>query len=154
MNPLEKLSNDELNQYRKLLMQFEDEITNRKDDIRKNGYSTKFAYQTIRLVNNAEQILLEGDLDLTRDREQLKSIRRGEWKEEDIRNWFTEKEKSLEKVYLESKIQHSPDEQKIKELLLNCLETHYGNLDKCVIVVDKASQALNDIKKIIDKYNQ
>lgn len=84
----------------------------------------------------------------------MKSIRRGEWKESDIRDWFTNKEKELERVYLESKLQHSPDEKKIKALLLNCLEIHYGNLDKCVINVDKASQCLNDIKKLIDNYTK
>lgn len=126
----------------------------RLDLVEKYGYDTKFAYHIVRLINNAEQILLEGDLDLTRDREQLKSIRRGEWKESDIRDWFTNKEKELEKVYLESKLQYSPDEKKIKALLLNCLEIHYGNLDKCVINIDKASQCLNDIKNCIEKYNR
>jgi predicted nucleotidyltransferase len=129
-------------------------VGKRKEIVETYGYDVKFAYHVIRLLNNAEQILLEGDLDLTRDREQLKSIRRGEWKEEDIRNYFTEKEKQLEKVYLESKLRQRPDEAKIKELLLNCLEIHYGNLDKCVIIVDKASQCLQDIKKLIDKYTE
>ena len=39
-----------------------------------------------------------------------------------IENYFFEKEKTLEKVYAESKLQHSPDEAKIKKLLLDCLE--------------------------------
>jgi hypothetical protein len=47
----------------------------------------------------------------SRDREQLKSVRRGEWKQEDIIRWFENKETSLEKVYLESKLQHGPDEE-------------------------------------------
>lgn len=126
----------------------------RQESIEKYGYDVKFAYHVVRLVNNAEQILIEGDLDLTRDREQLKSIRRGEWKEEDIRKWFEEREVSLGDVYLKSTLQHSPDEAKIKELLLNCLEIHYGNLDKCIHIVDKASQCLMDIKKLIDRYSK
>lgn len=129
-------------------------IGKRKELVEKYGVDTKFLYHVVRLVNNAEQILLEGDLDLTKDREQLKSIRRGEMSLEDVKKWFNEKEKNLDKVYLESKLQHSPDEKKIKELLLNCLEIHYGNLDKCVIIVDKASQCLQDIKKLVDKYTE
>jgi hypothetical protein len=41
----------------------------------------KFAYHTVRLLNEAERLLLQGDLDLQRNREQLESIRRGEWTE-------------------------------------------------------------------------
>jgi predicted nucleotidyltransferase len=124
----------------------------RKLLVEKYGYDVKFAYHVLRLVNNAEQILLEGDLDLTRDREQLKSVRRGEWKQEDIRKWFEERETSLEKVYMESKLQHSPDEEQIKQLLMNCIEHHYGSLDKCVVNVDAATKCIDEIKQTIDKY--
>ena len=131
-------------------MSNKDRTGKRQESIEKYGYDVKFGYHVVRLVNNAEQILLEGDLDLTRDREQLKSIRRGEWKEQDIRDWFSNKEKYLDKIYLESKLQHSPNESEIKQLLINCLEIHYGNLDKCVINIDMATQALTTIKKIIE----
>ena len=147
---LKQLTNEQLIEYYNLFKK-----TNKRGiDKKINGTDTKYCYHVVRLVNNAEQILLEGDLDLTRDREQLKSIRRGEWKEQDIRDWFSNKEKDLEKVYLESKLQHSPDEGKIKQLLLDCLEIHYGNLERCVVNVDKATQCLNDIKTVIDKYNK
>ena len=63
-----------------------------------------------------EQILTEGCLDLRRNREMWKSIRRGEWTLGQIKDWFNNKEKDLEKVYLESKLQHSPDEDRIKAL--------------------------------------
>ena len=52
--------------------------SNREKDIVKHGYSTKFAYHIVRLLNEVEQILTEHDLDLERNREQLKSIRRGD----------------------------------------------------------------------------
>jgi len=119
--------------------------------VEKYGYDVKFAYHVVRLINEVEQILVEGDLDLTLNREQLKSIRRGEWKEEDIRKWFEDKETGLEKVYTESKLQKKPDQQKIKTLLIECLEHHYGSLDKCVTIVDKSTAYLKQIKDIIDK---
>ena len=119
--------------------------------VEKYGYDVKFAYHVVRLINEVEQILTEHDLDITRNREQLKSIRRGEWEEEDIRKWFEEKEMSLEKVYNESKLQHSPDEEQIKTLLFECLEHHYGSLDAVVAIVDKSTAYLKQIKDIIEK---
>ena len=127
-------------------------VGKRKELVEKYGVDTKFLYQVVRLVNNAEQILNEGDLDLTRDREQLKAVRRGEWKLDDIRKWFEDKEKALDKVYLESKLQHSPDEEKIKQLLINCLEHHFGNLSDCVVNVDRATQCLSEVKNVIARY--
>jgi len=51
-----------------------DRIGERKEDVDKWGYDRKFAYHTIRLLNEIEQILIEGDLDLQRNKEQLKSM--------------------------------------------------------------------------------
>jgi methylase of polypeptide subunit release factors len=119
--------------------------------VEKWGYDIKFAYHVVRLVNEVEQIMVEGDLDITRNREQLKSIRRGEWKAEDIKEWFENKEKALEKVYSESKLQHRPDVEQIQTLLLECLEHHYGSLDKCVVTLDKPTMYLKQIKELIER---
>ncbi|KAF0249095.1 MAG: nucleotidyltransferase [bacterium] len=115
------------------------------------GFDVKFAYHVVRLLNEVEQILIEGDIDLQRNREQLKSIRRGEWKEEEIREYFANKERDLEKLYVESKLPHSPDEAKIKKLLLECLEEHYGNLEDCIINPDAAISALREIQTALEK---
>ena len=85
-------------------------------------------YVQINYVDNllqAEQIMIEGDLDLQKNREQLKSIRRGEWSIERVQEYFNDKEKALEDIYLKSTIPNSPDENAIKNLLLNCLELLY-----------------------------
>ena len=126
-------------------------IGKRLETVQKYGWDVKYGVHLVRLLNEIEMILIEGDLDLTRNNEQLKSIRRGEWTEVQIRQYFADKEKDLEKIYLESKLPHSPDENKIKQLLLNCLEHHYGNLDKCIVNVDRATQCLRDIKKLIER---
>ena len=63
----------------------------------------------------------------------------------------SEKERDLEKLYHESKIPDGPDESQLKELLLNCLEQHYGNLDACIARVDANSIALKEITEIVDR---
>lgn len=126
----------------------------RAEDIAKHGYDVKFAYHVVRLINEVEQILVEGDLDLQRNREQLKSIRRGDWKQEDILNYFNDKSKHLERIYLESNaIPNLVREQEIKQLLIDCLEEHYQDLSKVVYIAakdDKYIRVLKDIKQIVD----
>lgn len=113
----------------------------------KFGYDVKFGFHVVRLLNQAEQILMNGDLDLQQNREQLKAIRRGEMTETEIRQWASDKEKNLENLYNISKLQHKPNENKIKNLLLNCLEHHYGNLND---VIDVEKGAVNTLKQIND----
>jgi len=120
----------------------------RKEMIEKYGYDVKFAYHVVRLLAEVEQILTEGDLDLQKNREQLKSIRRGEWTMHEIEEHFKSKEQQLEEVYNKSELPHSPDEHKIRNLLLDCLEHHFGSLDKLVTRLDKNSSALRQIKDI------
>ncbi|WP_086933997.1 nucleotidyltransferase domain-containing protein [Agarilytica rhodophyticola] len=122
----------------------------RKEVIHKYGYDVKFAYHVVRLLNEVEQILIEGDLDLSRNKEQLKSIRRGEWSQEQVEHYFERKEKKLEEIYIASKLPLMPDEVAIKNLLLQCLEQHYGSIDDCVVNQDQALIALTEIEKIIE----
>lgn len=124
----------------------------RQKYIEQYGYDVKFAYHVVRLLNEVEQILIEGDLDLERNREQLKSIRRGEWTIESIEDYFQQKEKELESLYIKSDLPCKPNEEKIKELLLKCLEIHYGNLDKVINKNKNVEMLINNIENIISKY--
>ena len=130
------------------------EGTKRHKLVQEHGYDTKFAYHVPRLLGEVEQILAEGDIDLERNREQLKSIRRGEWSIDDIKDLFQRKEKDLEKLYHDSPLPYGPNEEKIKQLLLDCLEEYFGRLDKCVVNPDAATQAISDIQKIIERVNR
>jgi predicted nucleotidyltransferase len=124
----------------------------RAADIEKNGYDVKFAYHLVRLTLEIEQILSTGDLDLQLHREQLKSIRRGEVPMEEIEKFFHAKEKDLESLYHSSTaIPYKPNEDAIKQLLLDCLEMHYGSLEKAIVIEDKAVRALKDIQEILNK---
>jgi predicted nucleotidyltransferase len=125
----------------------------RKEMVEEFGFDVKFAYHVVRLLNEVEQILIEGDLDLQRNREQLKSIRRGEWTKERIEQYFADKERSLEELYTKSTIPYGPDESKIKSLLLKCLEHHYGSLDKVLVIPGRLEEALRQISEICKSVN-
>ncbi len=100
-----------------------------------------------RLLKTGDVYLEEGDLDLTRSREHLKAIRRGEFPKEYIVEYFDKKLIILEELYGKSTLRYSPDESFLKNILLECLEMHYGSLDKMV------SEERNIDKHIIEAYN-
>lgn len=127
------------------------EGSKRAEIIEQFGFDVKFAYHVVRLIDEVEQILAEGDLDLQRNREQLKAIRRGEWTSEQIREFFTQKEKDLEALYAKSSLPHTPDEGKIKQLLLDCLEAHYGSLADAVVVPGQERELLRQIKELCER---
>jgi hypothetical protein len=116
-----------------------------------HGFDTKFGYHVVRLISEVEMILMEGDIDLQRNNEQLKAIRRGEWTEERLRAWFAEKESQLERLYAESTLRTTPDEPKIKALLVAALEEHYGSLEGCLVDPDRAVAALRNIQAELDR---
>ncbi len=124
---------------------------NRKAEVEKYGFSLKFAYHLVRLLGEIEQILGEHDIDLRRNREHLKAIRRGDVSEADIRKWAADKEHALEKLYTTSTLRDTPDQDVIKQLLLDCLEEHYGSLEGCVVTSNQPILALRNIADIIDK---
>lgn len=123
----------------------------RLDIIQKHGYDVKFAYHVVRLLDEAEQILMETDLDLQRSKEVLKAIRRGEWTIEDIRKWVVEKDRVLESVYSSSKLIEQPSEEVLLNVLLQCLEEHYGSLEKCITQSDWPIDGLKEIDQILGK---
>jgi hypothetical protein len=116
------------------------------------GYDVKFAYHIVRLLDEAEQILMEGDVDLQRNNDQLKAIRRGELTEEQIHDHFRFKLTYLERAAERSTLPERPDEVAIKQLLVDCLEHHYGSLESCIVRPDAASSALAEITRVVDKW--
>ncbi len=137
-------------QVHKMQTKTPDEGSKRAQVVEKHGYDSKFAYHVVRLLGEAEQILLEGDLDLQRNREQLKSIRRGEWTMPQILDYFEKKRVDLEGVRAKSSLPAGPDEDAIRSLLLQCLEAHYGALDKCIAVPGRAEGLLRQIREMIE----
>lgn len=123
----------------------------RAELVEQHGFDTKFAYHVVRLLSEVEMILVEGDIDLQRHNEPLKAIRRGEWTEERLRRWCAEKEADLERAYAASRLPPAPDEPRIRALLMDCLEDHYGSLERCVVDPDRAALALRNIQAELDR---
>ncbi len=139
-------SNEDLFKCREIL----ESKRNQKILEEEHTFDRKFGMHCVRLLLQAEQILAEGDLDLRKHSDHLKAIRRGDVSEDEIRKWASSKEKELEKLYHESKLPWGPDESLIKDLLLKCLEHHYGSLEKCVERLDKYEIATQKIREILD----
>jgi len=112
------------------------------------GYDVKYAYNLVRLINEVEQILIEGTLDLQRSKEQLKDIRNGGWELSRVEQYFRDKERHLEEAYHKSDLPAVPDDRAIKSLLLECLTLHFGSLEGSIVDRGKYEGALRSISKI------
>jgi hypothetical protein len=126
-------------------------VTNRLEGIKEKGLDTKFAYHLVRLLLECEQILDTQDLDLERDKEIYKDIRAGNWPITRLISFFTTKEKELKAKYDSSSLRYACDQEAIKALLLNCLEEHFGSLDKAIVTDNKIVDALRQIQDISNK---
>lgn len=125
----------------------------RQETIDRVGYDTKFLMHVVRLALECEQLLLTGDLILNRDSQTLLSVRRGDWTLEQGKKWWEQKERDLETAYANCKVlPHVPDEAAIKELLMNCLEMHYGSLDTVIQKSPSMEMLLNELTSVIGKY--
>lgn len=128
---------------------------NRKLMVDEHGYDVKFAYHLVRLLDEIQQILSTGDLDLEQNREQLKAIRRGEWSEKKARKYFEWKEKALEDLAQTSnKIPHRPRRDEIRNLLFKCLEMHFQTLKDVRNEDDKvvSNELYSGIMTVLEKF--
>lgn len=123
----------------------------RAELIAKYGFDTKSASHVVRLALECEQILSEGTLDLTRHADRLKAIRRGEVTEEEIRSFFAAKERYLDELYEKSVLPMVPDMDKIRNLLLECIELHYGSVAKLVSSESRDRQTMREIRALVEK---
>ena len=84
---------------------------------------------------------------------------KAEWKAN--RGWFLsprsrpmsvppDKEKDLERLYTTCKLPDKPQLEPLKQLLVNCLEHHYGSLDDCITQEQWAEQALKEIDATLE----
>ena len=123
----------------------------RAELVAEHGFDTKFAYHVVRLILEVEQILIEGDIDLQRNNEQLKAIRRGEWTEAISASGSPTRSRTWRGSTPRARCRPEPDEDRIQALLLNCLEDHYGSLEGCVVNPDRAVAALRNIQAELDR---
>jgi len=123
----------------------------RSDLVEKYGWDVKFGYHCVRLVTQCEQVLAEGDLDLRKTSSMLQSIRNGEWTKEELQDWFDKKEDHIDELYRETDLPDKPDKDKIKAILVECLEEFYGEVEEFV-TTSQYEQAVEDIKQIVRKF--
>jgi predicted nucleotidyltransferase len=151
-NAMHKLRGYAFSQLSKIRNKTNSTNPKRAASIEAHGYDVKFGMHVVRLALQAEQILAEHDLDVERNSEILKSVRRGEWTLEQIETWFDSKERALETLYANSTLRAMPDEQRIKTILLECLEQHFGSLEEAIKREIPADVILRDLKDLINRY--
>lgn len=113
----------------------------------KFGYDVKYASHAVRLLLEVEDILENGTLDLRKNKEILKSIRAGNWKKEEVQEWVRDKEQDLHKAVAKTSLPKKPNMEKIKQLLIECLDQFYGTATN---TSDKSSLDKTKIQEAID----
>jgi len=99
--------------------------------IDKYGYDQKMGYHVLRLLDEIEQMLTIGDIDLMRNREECKAMRNGEWGNfPTFENHVHGKLKVLEDLSLKTSLAQYPQKEVLHVLLSNYIEEFYGSLDK------------------------
>lgn len=117
------------------------------------GYDVKFAYHVVRLAQEAEMILLKGDLDIEAGREELKAIRRGEWTLPYLQEWFAKRTAMLDEVFLKSDLRSEPNFDELNRVLMVCLEIKFGTLSNAMVdgEAQSALRKLEEIARIINR---
>jgi hypothetical protein len=96
----------------------------------KYGYDTKHASHLWRLLAMGEEILRTGKVNVDRtniDAEQLKAIRNGDKKYEEIEEYACKKDKELNAFYATSILPRSVDMEKINELCVKTVADYMEN---------------------------
>jgi hypothetical protein len=102
------------------------ETDERKLVIEKYGYDIKMAYHTLRLIDQLDQILTTNDMDLMRNKEECKLMRKGEWGDFDrFDKEFQKRMDHLDELSRKCNLPPQPQEGALKKLLMEILEEHY-----------------------------
>jgi hypothetical protein len=144
MISLKDLSDEKLIEYYNLYKKTK-KASKRAERVKIHGMDSKFGYHLVRLMYEVEEILTTGDLHLDQNTEVLKAIRRGEWSQERVEKFFEQKEHALNEAYEKSQLPYGPREKEIKELLLRCLEHHFGSLKDVYVEPDRYKNAVMNI---------
>jgi hypothetical protein len=104
----------------------------RKEVREKYGFDLKFCTHMIRLYLQLKQILQTQDLDLKENAILLTAIRGGAYDLEYLTNLSNNLETECDELYKTSSLVYNIQEEKITQLLIDCLEETYGNLKEVV----------------------
>jgi predicted nucleotidyltransferase len=99
----------------------------RKRLVQKFGYDVKNACHLIRLLRMGIEFLQDGKLYVKRtDADDLLSIKRGEWSLEQVKAESDKLFKKAENAYKKSKLPEYPNYEKIDNLCINIIKSHFG----------------------------
>jgi len=107
------------------------ENNNRVELYEKYGMDVKMNYHPLRLLDLCEQLVKTGDLDLMKNKEECKAMRRGEWTKDfsEFENFVFNKLRGLEKWVLDNTVAvpNHPQTEQLHNLLFDCVEEWYGS---------------------------
>jgi len=91
------------------------------------NYDSKNMMHTFRLLDMAEEILTDEKINVRREnREELLSIRNGEWQYDELIEMANSKMSAVEKAYTTSNLPDEPNHNKIEELLIEIRNELYN----------------------------
>jgi uncharacterized protein len=123
----------------------------RAESIKRYGYDVKALANVVRLVYEVKQVLTDGTIVMDQHSAELRDIRNGSWKPESIDEWFGSQDKEISRLAEASKLPERCDVRAARELLVNCIEHHYGSIDHLRRTSGEAEIALRDISAILKK---
>lgn len=123
--------------------------SNRFEMVQEHGYDLKFACHNVRLIDQAYQIVTEGDIDIESNCEKLKEIRRGEWSMEQIEAHFKLMEPLLLEASEKCTLPWEPDRERVRALLIDCLKKNFGSLGNAVVDRNRSQVVIDQIKELI-----
>jgi len=137
------------------------ETDDRKALIDKYGYDIKMSYHTLRLMDQLDQILTTNDIDLMRNKEECKLMRKGEWGNFDRFDLeFQRRMSKLDDLVIKSNLSQFPNQAELKTLLQELLEEHYGSIDNFTqnrfteyVSAKDVMDKLVNIEKLLDERN-
>jgi uncharacterized protein len=95
------------------------------------GYDVKMSYHIIRLLDQLNQLVLTGDMELMCAKDECKRMRSGEWGTfEQLEEYTMKKLSDLESATFSSPLPKVPQTEPLRQLLLSCVEQWYGTVDK------------------------
>jgi hypothetical protein len=127
----------------------ESDNSTRQEYIDKFGYDVKMSYHLLRLLDEIEQILTVGDIDLMRNKDECIAMRKGEWGDFNrLESYFGTRITVLEELLLKGVVPMIPRIGELHSLLNNCIEQYYGSMDK---LKNTEYISVRDIKEQLDR---
>jgi hypothetical protein len=129
----------------------------RQDMLNVYGYDLKMANHCLRLIDQIKQVLINGDIDLQRNRKECIAMRKGEWGDFlKFEKYVLDQLELLETLSLKSKLPQRPAKEPLHELLNKLIEEFYGSFDKAQKQVEfvSAKDVMEKLNKIEEKLNK